>query len=86
MQKNTYNSDTVKFQWVRRICSLDDWNKMYARDDKEKYPILSISKERKEIEFAYMAVQPTIDLPATRSDLEKIREFCKSKNLYPRPN
>jgi hypothetical protein len=82
--------NTKHFQWHKRVCSLDDWKGKYARDDREKYPIINLIREGgkvKSIEFAYMATEATIDEKVTsRAELEKILVFCQSKNLYPRPD
>ena len=43
-------------------------------------------KVLKEVEFAYMSVSKTLDLPIADYDsLQKIDSYLKSKNSYPRP-
>lgn len=81
------NEETVKFTWRRKVCSGADWKNKYARDDRDKYPILSITKEggeSKEIVFAYMAVGPSLDLQVTgMDDLRKIDLFLRARNRRP---
>lgn len=85
MQKNTSNS--VKFNWYRKIASAEEWKK-YTKEYDDKYPILEVQKDSKGITFAYMKVEdgePSLDLPCDNNDLMKIKDFCERRNLYPRP-
>lgn len=71
-----------KFQWYKRTVSKKEWAKKY--DIWEKYP--KLYEKENEVSFAYMSVEPTLDLQCDDNDLDQVRLFCQKRNLYPRPN
>ncbi len=92
--KIVQETPAVKFQWYRKVVSGRDYKDKYQNLG---YPILNQTYERiiikgkekkvlKEVEFAYMSVSKTLDLPIADYDsLQKIDSYLKSKNSYPRP-
>ena len=73
---------SVLFNWYRKTVSKKEWVLKYEKWD--KYPVLNQDKEQ--VEFAYMSVEPTLDLVCSKDDLVKVREWYKTRNIHPRPN